>query len=107
MTKNEHTVFEELKGTADEVISQVKKLVREGNARRLILKNRHGRILFQSPLTAGVAGTAFIVAIAPIISAVTLFLLFMNDVSVIVEREADEEDKSTDSDPDVIDITEE
>lgn len=51
---------EELKGTASEIIAQVRKLIREGNARRLIVENKKGKILFQTQLTAGVAGTALI-----------------------------------------------
>lgn len=89
MKREEKTVFQELQGTVDEIISQLKKLIREGNARRLIIKNKEGKVLFQSHLTLGVAGTAFAIAIAPILSAITMFVMFVNDVSVIVEREDD------------------
>lgn len=87
MKREEKTVFQELQGTVDEIISQLKKLIREGNARRLIIKNKEGKVLFQSHLTLGVAGTAFAIAIAPVLSAITMFVMFVNDVSVIVERE--------------------
>lgn len=90
-TSNSQKSFtEEIKGTASEIIKQVKKLVREGNARRLMIKNKDGKTLFQTQLTIGVGGAAFLTAIAPVISAISMFVLFMNDVKVIVERYPEE-----------------
>lgn len=85
------TLTEEIKGTASEIISQVKKLVKEGNARRILIKDKNGKTLFQSQLTLGVGGAAFFTAIAPVVSAISMFVLFMNDVKVIVERYPDKE----------------
>lgn len=105
MKRNEKTVFQELQGTLDEIISQLKKLIREGNARRLIIRNKEGKVLFQSHLTIGVAGTAFAIAVAPIISAITIFLMFVNDVSVIVEREENPGEDEYEVHADIIEIT--
>jgi len=105
MRRNEKNVFQELQGTLDEIISQLKKLIREGNTRRLIIRNKEGKVLFQSHLTIGVAGTAFAIAIAPIISAVTMFLMFVNDVSVIVEHEEDTEEDEYEVHADIIEVT--
>jgi len=85
------TFTEELKGTASEIISQVKKIIKEGNARRLLIKDSNGKVLFQTQLTAGIAGTALITAMAPIVSAISMFALFMNDVKIIVEKYPDDE----------------
>jgi hypothetical protein len=82
---------EEIKGTVSEVISQIKRLIKEGNARRLMIQDQNGKILFQTQLTAGVAGTALITAMAPIVSAISMFALFMNDVKIIVEKYPEEE----------------
>lgn len=91
-TSSEKKTFtEELKGTASEIIAQVKKLIKEGNARRLIIQNKDGKVLFQTQLTAGVAGTALVTAMAPVVSAIGMFALFLNDVKVIVEKYPDEE----------------
>jgi len=91
-TSNSRKTFtEELKGTASEIISQVKKLVKEGNARRIVIKDKKGKTLFQSQLTVGVGGIAVVTALAPVISAISMFVLFMNDVKVIVERYPEEE----------------
>lgn len=85
------TFTEEIKGTASEVISQIRKLIKEGNARRIMIKNSKGKILFQSQLTVGLAGTTLFTAMAPIVSAIGMFALFMNDVKIIVERYPAEE----------------
>lgn len=89
MATESKTIFEELRGTADEIISQLKKMIREGNARRLVIKNKEGKILFQSVLTAGLAGTALIAMIAPIASAIAVFVMYTRDIKVLVEKEAD------------------
>jgi len=100
---------EEITGTVSEIINQVKKLIREGNARRVLIKDKNGKILFQSQLTIGVGGVAVLTAIAPIVSAISMFALFMNDIKIIVERYPDEETGKDEYevDADVIEIREE
>lgn len=85
------TFTEELKGTASEIIKQIKKIIKEGNARRLMIQDKEGKVLFQTQLTVGLAGTALITAMAPIVSAISMFALFMNDVKIIVEKYPPEE----------------
>lgn len=93
-TSNSRKTFtQEITGTVSEIIGQVKKLVKEGNARRILIKNKDGKTLFQSQLTIGVGGLAVVTALAPVISAISMFVLFMNDVKVIVERYPGEEDE--------------
>lgn len=113
-SKSKKTFTEEIKGTASEIISQLKKLIKEGNARRIIIQNKEGKVLFQSQLTVGVAGTAMLTAIAPVVSAISMFALFMNDIKIIVERYPEEEDeekaKQTDEyevEAEIIDIKDE
>lgn len=89
MKTKQKPILEEIQGTVNEIISQVKKLIREGNARRVIIKNKNGKTLFQSQLTIGVAGTVFLTTIAPIISAITMFVLFASDAKVLVEKDVD------------------
>lgn len=85
------TFFEELQGTTDEIIKQIKGLIRKGNARCLMIQNKKGKILFQSQLTAGLAGSTLIAFMAPIISALGMFALVMNDVKVVVEKYPEED----------------
>ncbi len=97
-TSNSRKTFtEEIQGTVSEIISQVKKLIKEGNARRIIIKSSKGKVLFQSQLTVGVGGAAVLTSIAPVVSAIGMFALFMNDVKIIVERyPEDETDENSD-----------
>lgn len=90
-TNSRKTFSQELKGTVSEIIKQLKKIIKEGNARRVIIQDKNGKVLFQSQLTIGVGGAAVLTAIAPIISAISMFALFMNDIKIIVERYPDEE----------------
>lgn len=85
------TFSEEIKGTASEVISKIKQIIKDGNARRVVIQDKKGKVLFQTQLTAGIAGTALITAMAPIVSAISMFALFMNDVKIIVEKYPNEE----------------
>jgi hypothetical protein len=107
MESTQDTFFKEVTGTLDEIIREVRRLIREGNARSLIIKNKKGRVLFQTQLTVGVAGTAIFTVMAPFISALTMFILFANDVQVIVEKDVDDADLSNDEyevDGEIIDI---
>ena len=96
MEKSEKTMIEEIRGTLDEIISQIRALIREGNARRVIVKNKQGKVLFQSQLTLGVAGTTFFVVYAPVLTAITTLILYASDVRVFVERDVNESDNERD-----------
>ena len=104
MEKSGKTMTEEIRGTLDEIINQIKKLIREGNARRVIVKNTRGKVLFQSQLTLGVAGTTFFVVYAPVLTAITTLILYASDVRVFVEKDADESDDEYEVDAEVIEI---
>lgn len=101
MKKEGKTIVEEVQGTLDEIISQVKRLIKEGNARRVIIKNKKGKTLFQSQLTIGAAGLTFFIVYAPIITAITTLVLMANEVTVLVERELDEQEKEAEDEYEV------
>lgn len=93
MATPDKTLLEEITGTVDEIIKQVRRLIREGSARNLIIKNKDGKELFKSQLTVGVAGTTILAVMAPLISAITMFLMFANGAKVYVERDVLDSDK--------------
>lgn len=93
METTQKTIFEEIQGTVDEIIAQIKKIIKEGNARRILIKNKKGKTLFQSQLTIGAAGIALLAVYAPLITAVSTILLYANDAKVFIEREVDEEEE--------------
>lgn len=104
METTQKTIFEEIRGTVDEIIAQIKKIIKEGNARRILIKNKKGKILFQSQLTIGTAGFALLAVYAPLITAVSTILLFANDAKVIIEREVDEDTDEYEVEAEVIEI---
>jgi hypothetical protein len=104
METTQKTIFEEIRGTVDEIVAQIKKIIKEGNARRILIKNKKGKTLFQSQLTMGTAGFALLAVYAPLITAVSTILLFANDAKVIIEREVDEDEDEYEVEAEVIEI---
>jgi len=51
---------EEHKVTGDDLLRKVKQIVKEGNARRITIKNETGHSLLEIPLTIGVASVVLI-----------------------------------------------
>jgi len=100
------TIYQEIQGGVNEVISQIRKMIKEGSARKLIIKDKEGEIKFQTQLAFGVSGAALIGAMAPVISAIGMFAMFINDYQIIVEREVTDEDEYS-VDAEFIDIKDE
>ncbi len=100
------TIYQEIQGGVNEVIKQIRNLIKEGSARRLIIKNKEGEVKFQTQLAFGVSGAALIGAMAPVISAIGMFAMFINDYQIIVEREVTDEDEYS-VDAEIINIEDE
>ena len=100
------TIYQEIQGGVNEVIKQIRNLIKEGSARKLIIKDKEGEIKFQTQLAFGVSGAALIGAMAPVISAIGMFAMFINDYQIIVEREVTDEDEYS-VDAEYIDIKDE
>jgi len=73
---------EELKVSSDDLVKTVKKLIHEGNVRRLIIKNEKGKMLLEIPVTVGVIG--FI--IAPWLAAIGVVAAMVTKCTLVVER---------------------
>lgn len=97
-------IFEEVQGGVNEVISKIREFIKEGSARRLIIKNSDGEVVFQTQLAFGVGGAALVGAMAPVISAIGMFAMFINDYQILVEREVDDEDEFS-VEAEIIEIT--
>lgn len=65
-----------------EALSKIKELIKEGNIRRIIIKNEKDEVLVEIPLTAAVIGTVF----APILAAVGALAALMNKCTIEVEK---------------------
>ena len=75
-----------LKGEdVNKVIEKITKLINEGNARNLILKNAQGHTLIVVPLTVGVVGAALL----PVWAAIGAIAALVADCTIEVEKRAD------------------
>jgi hypothetical protein len=78
----DRTCWESVKAEGGAVLDKLKELVREGNVRRV--RVRQGpRIIAEFPLTAGVVGAVF----APVLAAVGALVALANDCTIEIERE--------------------
>lgn len=82
----ERTFKESFKVAADQLVDAVKRLVHEGNVRRVIIK-QEGRTVVEFPLTIGVVGTV----LAPVLAAVGAIAAFMTECTIEVERIANDD----------------
>ena len=76
------TFKESFKVAADQLVDAVKKLLHEGNVRRIVIKQA-GRTVAEFPLTVGVIGAVF----APILAAVGALAAVLTECTVEVERD--------------------
>lgn len=82
-TKFKQTKSETFKVEGGKILDKVKDLIKEGNVRRIIIKDKKGKELIQFPLTFGVIGAA----LAPILAAVGAIAALVTECSITVERE--------------------
>jgi DNA-binding Lrp family transcriptional regulator len=81
-TRQERTFSEEFRVSGEAVLSKVKELVREGNVRRITIKNEEGRSLIEIPLTIGVIGTVLL----PVWAAIGAIAALVANLTIAVER---------------------
>jgi len=80
---------EEFTISGEKLVSTVKKLVREGNIRRITIKNKEGKTLIEIPLTFGVVGALFL----PTLAAIGAIAALVTECTIVVEK-VEEEDKT-------------
>lgn len=90
---------EEIAVTGGELVERAKKLVAEGNVRRLIIRKPDGESLLEIPLTAGVAVGGAVTIMAPVLAALGALAALLAEFRVEVVR-TDRMIDQQDSDPD-------
>ena len=73
---------EKYRVAGEKLLSKVKELLREGNIRRITIKNDEDKTLIEIPLTFGVVGAALF----PVWAAVGAIAALVTDCSIEVER---------------------
>ncbi len=81
---------EEFEVDAGKVVDEVKKLIAEGNVRRLILRKENDEILMEIPLTAGVAAGSILTIFAPVLAALGAMAALLARVKIQVVRVDDD-----------------
>lgn len=76
---------EEFKVSGEDVIATFKRIVAEGNARKISIRNEEGKTLVEFPLTVGAVGAL----IAPALAAVGAIAALVTRCTVVVERRED------------------
>jgi hypothetical protein len=73
---------EEFVISGEKLVSTVKKLVREGNIRRVTIKNKEGKPLIEIPLTFGVVGAVLL----PTLAAIGAIAALVTECTIVVEK---------------------
>jgi Domain of unknown function (DUF4342) len=73
--------WETIKVEGGELLDSVKKIIHEGNVRRIIIK-QEDQVVAEFPLTVGVVGTV----VAPLLAAIGALAALLTSCTVMVER---------------------
>ena len=76
------TAWETIRGQGGQVVDEVKRLIHEGNVRRVVVRQKD-RVVAEFPLTVGVVGALA----APAVAAIGALVALLTDCRLDVERE--------------------
>jgi ribosomal 30S subunit maturation factor RimM len=80
------SIKEEIKVKAAELLGTIKEIVKEGNVRRIIIKDEKGIKYLEIPVTIGVVG----VILAPFLAAIAALAVLTTELTIEVIREEDD-----------------
>jgi hypothetical protein len=73
---------DEFSVTGDQVLEFLKKILREGNIRRIVLRDESGKTLLEIPVTIGVVG----VILLPVWAAIGAVAALVAKMTIVIER---------------------
>jgi hypothetical protein len=82
MTDKSQSNQETFRVSGDEILSKIKEIIKEGNARKIIIKNEKDETIMEFPLTIGAIG----VVLAPLYAAVGTLAALAMKCTIIVEK---------------------
>lgn len=74
---------EEFKVEGEKLITKIKELIHEGNIRKIIIKDKEGKVVMEVPMTFGIVG----LLLAPQLAAIGAVAALLTEATVIVEKE--------------------
>ena len=82
MTEEKRGTWEEIKVAGEQLVETVRGLIREGNVRRIIIKDEQGKTFLEIPLTVGVIGTL----VAPLAAALGALAALVKGLKLDIEK---------------------
>ena len=76
-------IKEEIKVKGAELLGTIKKIVKEGNVSRIIIKDEKGSKYLEIPVTVGVVG----VILAPFLAGIAVLAVLSTDLTLEIIRE--------------------
>jgi hypothetical protein len=73
---------EEFKVSGEEILKKIKEIIKEGKARRVIIKNEKDEVIMEIPLTFVVVGTVLL----PVLAAVGAIAGVLTKCTLVVEK---------------------
>ncbi len=73
---------EEYMVNSEDLMAKIKAIIREGNARKITIKDKDDKEILSFPLTIGVVG----IALAPVFAAVATITALATECTIVVER---------------------
>ncbi len=67
----------------EELVKKVKELIKEGNVRKITIKDKKGKTLINFPLSIGVVGAV----VAPVLAAVGAIAALVTECTISVEKQ--------------------
>ena len=89
--KQKRPVTEEVMLAGGELVDYVKRLIAEGNVRRLIIHKPSGEVLMEVPLATGLAVSGALALLAPVLAALGAMAALLAQVKVEIVRSDDSE----------------
>ncbi len=72
--------------SGDQVVEKVKKLIHEGNIRRVRIISQEGRVLLEVPLSIGAPAAAIGIIYLPVLAAIGAFAALVTQCTLEVEK---------------------
>ncbi len=73
---------EEFRVSGEEILTKVKEIIAEGNARRIIIKNEKNETIVEFPVTVGAVGFL----LAPTLAAIGAIAALVTKCIIVVEK---------------------
>jgi hypothetical protein len=73
---------EEFKVDGEKLIAKIKELIHQSNIRKVIIKDKDGKVMMEIPVTFGVVG----VLLAPQLAAIGAIAALLTEATIVVEK---------------------